>query len=162
MSRVVLLVCGEPMRGDDGVAHAVLDALSPEVRGLADVREVGQLMPDDLCDLGDAPVVLLDAVDGIAAGKLVDLPLTGLSDACARGLSPASSHALPIPLTLGVVERLAGSLPKGRFLGVGAASYAIGASLSPPVQEAVTACCAQLGEWIRVLGDESGKADTCA
>ena len=162
MSRVVLLVCGEPMRGDDGVAQAVLDALPPEMRGLTDVREVGQLMPDDLCDLGDAPVVLLDAVDGIAAGELVDLPLTGLSDACARGLSPASSHALPIPLTLGVVEHLAGKLPEGRFLGVGAASYAIGASLSPPVQDAVSACCAQLGEWIRVLGGESGRADTCA
>jgi hydrogenase maturation protease len=162
MRRVVVLVCGEPMRGDDGVAQAVLDALSPETRSLADVREVGQLMPDDLCDLGGAPVVLLDAVDGIAPGKLVDLPLTGLSDACGRGLSPASSHALPIPLTLGVVERLAGKLPEGRFLGIGAASYAIGAPLSPPVQEAVTVCCAQLGEWIRVLGGESGRADTCA
>ena len=68
MRRVVLLVCGEPMRGDDGVAQAVLDVLSPETRRLTDVREVGQLMPDDLCDVGDAPVVLLDAVDGIAAG----------------------------------------------------------------------------------------------
>jgi hydrogenase maturation protease len=162
MGRVVLLVCGEPMRGDDGVAQAVLAALAPTTRSLAEVREVGQLMPDDLCDVGDAPVVLLDAVDGIAAGELVDLPLTRLSDACARGLSPASSHALPIPLTLGVVERLAGKLPEGRFLGVGAASYAIGASLSPPVQEAVAACSEQLGEWIRVLGGASGRADACA
>ena len=162
MSRVVLLVCGEPMRGDDGVAQAVLDALSPDMRSLSDVREVGQLMPDDLCDLGDAPVVLLDAVDGVAAGELVDLPLTGLSDACARGLSPASSHALPIPLTLGVVERLAGKLPEGRFLGVGAASYAIGAPLSPPVQEVVAACTTRLAEWIRALGGESGRADACA
>jgi hydrogenase maturation protease len=162
MGRVVLLVCGEPMRGDDGVGQAVLDALPSETRRLTEVREVGQLMPDDLCDLGDAPVVLLDAVDGIAAGELVDLPLTRLSDACARGLSPASSHALPIPLTLGVVERLAGKLPEGRFLGVGAASYAIGGPLSPPVQEAVAACSAKLGDWIRALAAESGRADACA
>jgi hydrogenase maturation protease len=162
MGRVVLLVCGEPMRGDDGVGQAILGALPPTTRSLIDVREVGQLMPDDLCDLGDAPVVLLDAVDGIAPGQLVDLPLSRLGDACARGLSPASSHALPIPLTLGVVERLAGRLPAGRFLGVGAASYAIGAPLSPPVQEAVAACTAQLGEWIRVLGREPARAETCA
>ncbi|HKO34771.1 MAG TPA: hypothetical protein VJY85_13575 [Candidatus Limnocylindria bacterium] len=119
-------------------------------------------MPDDLCDLADAPVVLLDAVNGIAAGALVDVPLTGVSDACARGLSPASSHALPIPLTLGVVERLAGKLPEGRFLGVGAASYAVGAPLSPPVQAVVAACSERLGEWIRALGRDSGRADACA
>jgi hydrogenase maturation protease len=162
MGRVVLLVCGEPMRGDDGVGQAVLDALPPATRSLTDVREVGQLMPDDFHDLGDASIVLLDAVDGIAPGELVDLPLSSLGDACARGLSPASSHALPIPLTLGVVERLAGRLPEGRFLGVGAASYAIGAPLSPPVQEAVAACSAHLGEWIRVLGGQPARAEPCA
>jgi Ni,Fe-hydrogenase maturation factor len=100
--------------------------------------------------------------DYFAAGTLVDVPLTGLSDACAGGLSPSSSHALPIPLTLGVVERLAGKLPEGRFLGVGAASYAIGAPLSPPVRDAVAACSERLGAWIRALGGESRRADACA
>ena len=65
-------------------------------------------------------------------------------------------------LTLGVVERLAGKLPEGRFLGVGAASYAIGAPLSPPVRDAVAACSERLGAWIRALAGDSRRADACA
>lgn len=160
MSRVLLLVCGEPLRGDDSVGPAVADALPASMRDLAEVRHVGQLMPDDLQGLS-VPVIVLDAVEGVEAGILVDLPLGDLTAAAAAGLAPASSHALPLPLTLGVVERLDGRLPGGRFLGVGAASFEVGAPLSPPVQAAVEACTARLTEWIRVLAG-SGSAVRCA
>jgi hydrogenase maturation protease len=162
MARVVLLVCGEPMRGDDGVALAVIDALPPDARARADIRQVGHLMPDDFDELG-APVIVVDAVHGAAAGEVVDLPLTQLGAAYAHGLSPASSHVLPIPLTLGIVERLRGGLPDGRFVGIGAATYAVGAPLSPPVRDAVAACSARLEDWIDALGAlRRGEADACA
>jgi hydrogenase maturation protease len=155
MGQVVVLVCGEPMRGDDSVGAAVAQALPASVRAMAEVRHVGQLMPDDLHGLS-APVIVVDAVEGVEPGAVVDLSFDGVIDAASAGLTPASSHALPLPLTLGVVERLGGHLPEGRFLGVGAASYEVGAPMSAAVAAAVGPCSARLGEWIRVLAASAG------
>jgi hydrogenase maturation protease len=150
MGRVTLLVCGEPMRGDDALALSVLDALAPDARALAEVRHVGQLMPDDLEQAG--PVIVLDAVEGREPGDIVDLPLERLAEATTAGnLSPASSHALPLPITLGVVERLAGRLPDGRFVGIGAANYELGAGLTPAVRDAIGPCAARVSDWITIL-----------
>ncbi|HEX5578989.1 MAG TPA: hydrogenase maturation protease, partial [Candidatus Limnocylindria bacterium] len=148
------------MRGDDSVGAVVAAALPASVRALVELRHVGQLMPDDLHGLS-APVIVVDAVEGVEPGAMVDLPFDELIDVASSGLTPASSHALPIPLTLGVVERLGGRLPDGRFLGVGAVSYEVGAPMSAPVAAAVGRCSARLAEWIRVLAASAG-ADSCA
>jgi hydrogenase maturation protease len=161
MTRPVVLVCGEPMRGDDSIGPAVADALPGPVRALADLRRVGQLMPDDLNDL-DAPVIVVDAVEGVEPGALVDMSFAQVIAAAEAGLVPASSHALPIPLTLGVVERLRGQLPKGRFLGIGAASYEIGAPLSEAAAAAIGPCTARLADWIRELGATAPEVAACA
>ena len=161
MPPVTLLVCGEPMRGDDALALAVLDALPPTARALADVRHVGQLMPDDLHPHA-SPVIVLDAVAGPAPGTLVDVPLDRLAASSARGaFTPASSHALPLPITLGIVERLAGGLPDGRFVGIGAADYTLGAGLSPAVRNAIAPCAARLSAWLTLLAGQEGPA-ACA
>jgi hydrogenase maturation protease len=161
MPAVTLLVCGEPMRGDDALALAVLDALPPTARAMADVRHVRQLMPDDLHPHA-SPVIVLDAVAGPAPGTLVDLPLDRLAAASAGGdFNPASSHALPLPITLGIVERLAGGLPVGRFVGIGGADYTLGAGLSPAVRDAIAPCAARLSEWLTVLSSQEGPA-ACA
>jgi hydrogenase maturation protease len=152
MQRVTLLICGEAMRGDDGVADVVLAALPASTRALVDVRSVGQLMADDLLDCG-GPLIMVDAVDGPPPGEIVDLPLTALLEADS-GVNPGSSHALPLPITLAVARQLRGGLPEGRFVGVAAASYDIGAALSPVVREAVPACAASLNHWVRVLAHE--------
>jgi hydrogenase maturation protease len=166
--KVVLLACGEPMRGDDALALAVLDELPPTTLAMVDVRPIGQLMPDDLHDL-DGAVIVLDAVDGPPPGTVVDMPLSGLSDAYARGLSPASSHALPLPITLGIVGQLPGGLPDGRFVGVAASDYTLGAPLSAAVRAAVPACAARVNHWVRVLAHEAAprarpgaRPSTCA
>jgi hydrogenase maturation protease len=154
MRRVTLLVCGEPMRGDDALALSVLDAIPPAARELADVRYVGQLMPDDL-DTEACPVIVLDAVDGPRPGTIVDLPFDRLAAASAGGgFSPASSHALPLPITLGIVERLSGRLPDGRFVGIGGADYALGVGLSPAVRDAIRPCAQRVGEWVSLLAQE--------
>ena len=160
MRRVRLLVCGEPMRGDDAVALVVLDALPEATRRMTDVGMVSQLMPDDLVD-GDGPVLILDAVEGPDPGTVVDIPLSALAAAHDRGLAPASSHALPLPITLGVVEQLRGALPDGRLLGIAGDDYAIGAALSPAVAESVAACATRVNHWVRVLAHER-RARTCA
>lgn len=154
MRHVVLLACGEPMRGDDALALAVLDALPATTRAMVEIRPVGQLMPDDLHGI-DGAVIVLDAVEGPPAGTVIDLPLSALSEAYDRGISPASSHALPLPVTLGIVERLPGGMPDGRFLGVAAADYTLGAPLSPSVQEAVPDCAARVNHWVRALVHEA-------
>jgi hydrogenase maturation protease len=152
--KVILLACGEPMRGDDALALAVLDELPATTRSMVEIRPIGQLMPDDLHDVG-GPVIVLDAVDGPPPGTLVDLPLAALSEAYEHGLSPASSHALPLSVTLGIVGRLPGGLPDGRFVGVAASDYTLGAPLSPVVRAAVPACAARVNHWVRALAHES-------
>ncbi len=154
MRNVVLLACGEPMRGDDALALAVLDALPPATRGMVEVRNVGQLMPDDLHGLNGA-VIILDAVDGPPPGTVVDLPLSALADAHDHGVTPASSHALPLPVTLGIVGQLPGGLPEGRFIGVAGSAYTLGAPLSAIVRDAVPACAARVNHWVRALVHES-------
>lgn len=160
MRRVTLLVCGDPMRGDDAVAAAILDALPARTLRLFDVEYVGQLMPDDLL-AASGPLILVDAVEGPKPGQIVDLPLASLLQAHAAGISPASSHALPLPITLAIAERLAGGLPAGRFVGVAGAGYAIGAPLTPAVRDAVPHCAERLNHWIRVLAHET-RSPACA
>ena len=150
MRHVTILVCGEPMRGDDAVGEAVVRALPATTLQLGEVCHVGGLMPDDLMAAG-APVIVVDAVHGLPAGTVVDVPLAALPELPAVGATPESTHAIPLPTVLGIVERLAGELPEGRFIGVAAGTDLIGAPLSEPVREAVDACAARLGHWIRTL-----------
>jgi len=100
-------------------------------------------------------------VEGPAPGEIVDLPLTSLLEAHAAGISPASSHALPLPITLAIAARLAGKLPEGRFVGIAGADYAIGAPLTPAVRDAVRHCAERLHHWIRVLAHET-RSPACA
>ena len=78
------------------------------------VEHVGLLMPDDLL-AAEGPVILVDAVNGPPAGEIVDMPLGALMAASDAGISPASSHALPLPASLGIVERLGGGTARGPF-----------------------------------------------
>ena len=150
MRRVTLLLCGEPMRGDDAVAERIVDLLPATTRSLADVCHVGALMPDDLIGAG-APVILVDAVHGLPPGSVIDLPIDGLTELVEAGIAPGSTHALPLPMVLALVEQLAGRLPAGRFIGVAGAGYGLGSPLSEEVAEAVGPAAARLGHWVRVL-----------
>jgi hydrogenase maturation protease len=154
MPPLTILVCGEPMRGDDGVAFAVADALPSATRVELDIRHVGSLMPDDLVAV-DGPVVILDAVAGPAPGCVVDLPLAAVAADGTSAPPARSSHALPLTATLGIVARLRdGGLPSGRFLGIGVERVGIGDRLSPAVAAAVPEAARRLASWIRLLRDD--------
>lgn len=158
---VRVLVCGEPMRGDDAVAEAVVDALPPATRRLSDVRVIGGLMPDHLTD-ADGPIILVDAVHGPPAGTIIDLPLADLPGAFDAGMTPGSSHALPLPMVLGLARAMTGADPDGRFIGVAGADFALGAPLSAAVRQAVGPGAARLNHWIRVLAHARRETSTCA
>ena len=76
------------------------------------VEHVGLLTPDHLL-AAEGPVILLDAVDGPPAGEVVDLPLSALMAASDAGISPASSHGLPLRASIQIVERLGGCNARG-------------------------------------------------
>lgn len=157
---VTLIVCGEALRGDDALADAVVRALPATTRRIAAPRSVGGLMPEDL--LGAVgPVIVVDAVHGLEPGAIVDLPLGELPELFASGVTPGSSHALPLPMILAIVERLAGGLPEGRFIGIAGADFTLGADLSPEVRAAIEPCAARLNHWVRALA-HGRRAPQCA
>lgn len=159
LKTVSILVCGEPMRGDDAVAEAIVRALPATTLGLCEVRSVGALMPDDLAV--DGPVVVVDAVHGPNPGTIVDVALEDLATLFDGGVTPGSSHALPMPMVLRMASNL-GGLPDGRFVGVAGDDFTLGASLSARVQHAVEPAATLLNHWIRVLAHERREVAACA
>jgi hydrogenase maturation protease len=149
MRRVTVLVCGEPMRGDDAVARALVEELPATTGHLAEVRHVGALMPDDLVEI-DGPVIVLDAAFGPPLGEIVDLPLAAVGS-LARPIEIGSSHAIPLPAVVALAQAMTGGRLEGRFIGVAGGSWEIGAPISPAVREAVPVAAAHLDHWIRVL-----------
>jgi hydrogenase maturation protease len=149
MRRVTVLVCGDPMRGDDAVARALVDELPDTTGHLAEIRHVGALMPDDLVEI-DGPVIVVDAAFGPPHGEIVDLPLVDVGS-LARPVEIGSSHAIPLPSVVALAQAMTGGRLEGRFIGVAGGSWEIGAPISPAVREAVPVAAAHLDHWIRVL-----------
>jgi hydrogenase maturation protease len=130
--RWTVLVCGDPSRGDDGAAIAAVARLerdAPPVR----VRRVGQLEPDDLVKAvsGGGRCIVVDAVRGIDPGRIVEVPLRTLG--AVDGPQPASSHALPMEIVIGLAEALGADIDRAVFVGIGGRCFELGAGLSPGV-----------------------------
>jgi hydrogenase maturation protease len=148
---VLVLLCGERMRGDDGAAPMAADLLPVEVRALATIVEVGQLSLEALLDVPEeAALILADAAVGVAAGVVVCLPLAAVA-AGAAAAAPASSHSLPPDQVLGLAAELRGSAPRGVFVGIGGAQFGLGDGLSPAVSGGLEAYAATLAKEIRRL-----------
>lgn len=149
-----VLVCGSADRGDDGAALSamahVLPGLEPAISQRIEVRRCQQLDPTDLIDVrADEACLVLDTVVGVEPGTIVDMPLGALVTDGA--VAPRSSHALPIQQVLGIAEAVRGSLPSGRFLGIGGKWFGFGQTRSralrdgmPEFEAAVRAAIASL------------------
>lgn len=124
-----VLVCGSADRGDDGaalqaVAH-VLPRLDPGIRQRIVVRRCHQLDALDLIEIPDGEsCIVLDTVVGVPAGSVVEIPLDDLATDSA--VAARSSHALPIQQVLGIARAVRGSLPPGRFVGIGGKWFGFG------------------------------------
>ena len=67
--RIIVLACGDELRGDDGVALAVAGALPPAVLARAEVRIVRAVEVEDLVALPvGSRVVIIDAEEGKEGG----------------------------------------------------------------------------------------------
>ncbi|HEX8025448.1 MAG TPA: hypothetical protein VF484_04500 [Candidatus Limnocylindrales bacterium] len=140
---VRLIVCGASDRGDDGAPLSavarLLPVLEPEVREQLEVRRCPQLVVSDILDVpADEACVIVDAVVGVEPGEVVSLTLPELA-AHAQGVTPRSSHALPIDQVLGIAEAIRGSLPSGAFVGIGGRWFGCGPIQSRAVRAGLPA-----------------------
>jgi len=149
--RVPVLVCGEPLRGDDAAGPAAVELLAADVRARAAVTAVGQLDLLVLLDLpADTPCVVVDAVAGLPAGEIWVQPLAAVVDrgrdraGSGRVPEPRSSHELPIDQVLALAATLRERPPAGTFVGIGGERWDLGASLSPAVVAALPAFAAAI------------------
>jgi hydrogenase maturation protease len=143
---VVVLVCGERERGDDGVAFAAVAALPADVLRLADVRPCGQLEVDDLLAVPEgAACVVVDAAVGVAPGEVVVISLAAIA-AQAAGGAPRSSHTLPPDQAIGLAAALRGAPPAGVFVGIGGVDFSLGAGFSAAVAAGLPTLVARLAE----------------
>jgi len=147
---VTVFACGEPLRGDDGLASAALASLPGSIGALVDVRRVAALRPEDLVALpAGQRVVIVDAVVGREPGELTRLDLDALADR-ALPKPPGSSHQLPLPMVVALAEAI-GSRHEGVFLGLGGACFELGAPLSEPVQRGLEPLRAAICEEVQRL-----------
>ena len=146
-----VLVCGDRSQGDDGAAIAAVERLPRRLRSEIRIRACGLLEPDELVSaLLSGPCLLLDTVHGVSPGEMVEVPLTQLLSG--DGPTPASNHALPMPIVVGLAAALGAPLECGAFLGIGASPFRLGERLSPAVDAGLEVYVAAIVGHLRARG----------
>jgi hydrogenase maturation protease len=155
---VVVLACGDPLRGDDAAGPAAVRRLPPHLPRTT-VHLVGALGVDDLVALPPGTgVVIVDAVVGPPVGEVVDLTVAELVAESGHRRSPAaaSSHQLSLADVVALAQVLRASPLEGRFVGLAIESVAIGTGLSTRVGAALPAFVAAIERAIRDLAGDPG------
>jgi hydrogenase maturation protease len=140
MARVRVIGCGNPDAGDDAAGLEAAEGIRErapadvEVMMAADPLAVLELIEDEV-----ELVVLVDAVRTMGGprgpGTIVRAEL-GPDGSLGELRTSLSSHGFGIAETVGLVAAIR-TLPRVVFFGVEAGSLAMGADLSPEVQEAI-------------------------
>ncbi len=152
---VVVLACGEPERGDDGVAFAAADRIGPPADGLTEVRRGGALEPEDLIDIrADEACVVIDCVVGIPPGSVIVRPLEALAAHHGQSAAaPRSTHVMPVADVLALVRVVRPGLPAGSFVGIGGERFGFGDALSTAVEAGLPAFVQAIEAEIRRLAE---------
>jgi hydrogenase maturation protease len=150
-----VLVCGERMREDNGVADVAVERLPPEVLGLAHVEHVGVLSVESLLDVPPGcGLVVADSAAGVAAGVIVSMPLGEIRR---DGVFPATTHVTPPDEIVAAAAALSGRPVEGLFVGLGGAEFGFGEMLSPSVAAALPDFVRAVGEAIGSLAGSPGR-----
>ena len=140
---VLVLGLGNPLRGDDGLGPAVVQAL----------RERALPPEVEVLDGGTAGLGLLEMLAGRRRVIVVDVAEMGrppgtiarLSwEALVAAVAPLSPHQVGLAEVLALAGRLGISLPEGIVLAVQPASMEWEQKLSPPVQKCIPALVAAI------------------
>nr|WP_231370987.1 hydrogenase maturation protease [Thioalkalivibrio sp. ALJ16] len=142
---------GNPWRGDDGIGHAVVDALA-DTPGLATAKSQGE--PAELMELwqGHDPVILVDAiVTGAAPGTLHRLDAR---EPLPRG-ARYSSHGIGLAEAVELARSL-GELPDTLIVhGIEPARLEDGAGLSPAIRAVIGQAVTRIQDDLAVVAPGS-------
>ena len=149
-SRVRLIVLGSVDRGDDALGPLAVAELSPDVWPMVDVRLGSSL---DVLDLADVPpggsCVVIDAARGLEPGVIAFVPFQRfLGRAADRLPAPRSSHELPLPDLVRLVQVMRGSVPRGGFLVAGGLHFGLGELPSREVALAIPGLVAAIEDMV--------------
>ena len=134
---IVVFACGDPLRGDDSVAPLACKSLPPDVLARADVKLIGALEAEYLVALPvGTRAVIVDAVVGPPPGEIVEMELIEMSGRAEKVVT-TSTHQLPLDQVVAIAQLLRDEPVKGRFVGVGIESVAIGEEPTGSVAESV-------------------------
>ena len=153
--RVVVFACGDPLRGDDSVAHVACRALPPEALARADVNLTGALEAEHLRDLGAGTrAIVVDAVIGPAPGELVEMELMEMSRR-AEPVVTTSTHQLPLDQVVAIGQLLRDEPVIGRFIGLAIESVGVGEEPSEQVAASVPTLTAAVARAVSELDAET-------
>jgi hydrogenase maturation protease len=140
----LVLGVGNPLRGDDGVAHAVLRRLERRGGFAARVEAAHQLTPEMAPLVAESAAVLfVDASTTLPPGE-VRIEAVSAGD----GAQPLTHHLSPDTLLL-LAERLYGRAPRAWLLTIGAASMELGEGLTPAIEAAAEEAAGHVLSWLR-------------
>ena len=143
MARVLVLACGNPLRGDDGVGWRIAEAFQ-RAHPTSDVEIITapQLTPEMAERVSGAKtVVFVDASATEPPGSVSSKPVEA-----APAVPSSLTHSLEPTALLAMVHSLYGRAPRRAFaLAVGGASFALGEELSEPVRRAVPQAVRKIG-----------------
>ena len=138
----LLLACGNPLRGDDGVGWKIAEALQQDPTS-AGVKVIitQQFTPELAEDLRDADtVVFVDASATTAAGEVALVELSP-----AQAMPRMLTHHMPPDSLLKLTQELYGRLPQRAFaVVVGGECFELGEKLTEGVQAAIPKAVAAL------------------
>ncbi len=150
-SRVVVFACGDPLRGDDSVAHVACRALPPEALARVDIKLVGALQPEYLRDLpAGVRAVIVDAVVGPSPGQIVEMLLSEMSGR-AESVITTSTHQLPLDEVVALAQLLRDEPVQGRFVGMGIELVEVGEHVTPSVESSLAALTAAVARAVAEL-----------
>ena len=138
----LLLACGNPLRGDDGVGWKIAEALELDP-AYASVKVIitQQFTPELAEDLRDADtVVFVDASATTAAGEVTVVELNP-----AEAMPRMLTHHMPPDSLLKLTQELYGKRPqRACAVVVGGESFELGEKLTEAVQAAIPKAVAAL------------------
>jgi hydrogenase maturation protease len=155
---VVVFACGDPLRGDDSVAHLACRALPPEAQARAEVRLIGALETEHVRDVAAGTcAIVVDAVVGPVPGELVEMALEEL-ERRAESVVTTSSHQLPLDQVVALGQLLRDEPVVGRFVGLAIASVEVGKEPSGSVAASLATLTAAVARAVSELDAEPSGA----
>ncbi len=149
----LVIACGNPMRGDDGIGPVVASRVKARLNARANKRHrfviTHQPLPELALDLAQAKrAILIDArvADGEPAGVVrVDEVMAerrlGNTGTPTRGTQAGLTHHWTLPRLLAVADALYGRAPRAYAVSVSAQNFDHGDTLTPAITAAVPEMC---------------------